>query len=980
MVQSLPVETIFVGRDVEMRLISSALDQTAAARGSLILLAGEPGIGKSRLLDETARLAQASGAHAVSGRSWEAGGAPSYWLWTETLRMLVADLGRDWWDAHVRDWAHELHDILPEVSPGSRPRARGDPSEARFRLFTAVARFLQAASAERPVVVLLDDLHAADTASLLLLRFLVRHAHDHRLLLIGAYRDVELTASHPLTAALEHLLREPAVTRLTLRPLNVVDVGRIVDAANDVPVPADLAERVWMQTDGNPLYVRELVGLVSAQPELGGEVASERLVIPRDLRATILRRLAGLSSRCKAVLEAASVIGRDVPVDLLDAVSEHDDPLVALEEAVAANVIGEHPGTRGQLRFSHVLVRDALYDELSPGRRKVLHKKVGEALEELRRGELDAHLSELALHFSAAGSPADRAKVVRYSRRAGDRAMRLLAFDEAARSYALALASVDTSAPDAPEVRLALLLAMAQAESRAGATGKSKETYLTAASLARELCRAEEFAMAAIGYGGRFPWLRAGNDALLVPLLREALEAVGGDAPLRARLLARLSGALRDQSDRTERARLSEEALHLADAIPDDSLRAYVRIARYAAIRGPDTHEECLWLAREAAELAHRAGDGERVSDAGWTEVVAALESGNAQTARSIESESSQVAVELRQPAQRWYVQVIRTVIRLMEGPLTGAERLIDETLQAGHEAVGWDAEVSYRLAIAFLRWEEGRLPDMEGLVARSVSEYPGYGLFRCLLALVHAEGGRPGQATALTREVLEAGDNALALNNGWLFGMTTLAEVAHQIQDGDLAERLYSRLAPFHHLVAAAAGEVIGGSVSRSLGQLAATQGRYADAEQHFTDALSVHRAMGANVWTAHTLYDYAVMLIRRGRTADLDRASRLLADAVALCEENGMVRLAAKITALGVAPAPRRRAAPNPETLTTRETEVADLVARGLSNREIAETLFVSERTIETHVQNILRKLDCRSRTQVAAWLVARSPHRGT
>jgi DNA-binding CsgD family transcriptional regulator/tetratricopeptide (TPR) repeat protein len=979
-VQSLPVETIFVGRDVEMRVIASALDQTAEVRDSLILLAGEPGIGKSRLLDEAVRLAEASGARAVSGRSWEAGGAPSYWLWTEALRTLVADLGPDWWDAHVGDWAHELHDILPEVSPGSRPRGRVDPSEARFQLFGAVARFLQAASADRPVVVLLDDLHAADTASLLLLRFLVRHAHEHRLLLVGAYRDVELTASHPLTAALEHLLREPAVTRLSLHPLNVADIGRILDAANDVPVPADLAERVWMQTDGNPLYVRELVGLVGTRGGLGGEVASERLAIPRDLRATILRRLAGLSGRGKAVLEVASVIGRDVPVDLLDAVSEDDDPLAALEEAIAVNVIGEHPAARGQLRFSHVLVRDALYDELSLGRRKALHKKVGEALEELRRGQLDAHLSELALHYSTAGSPADRAKVVRYSRRGGDRAMRLLAFDEAARSYALALASVDTSAPDADELRLALLLAMAQAESRAGATGTSKATYLTAASLARELGRADEFAMAVIGYGGRFPWLRAGNDALLVPLLREALEAVGVDAPLRARLLARLSGALRDQSDRTERARLSEEALHLADAIPDDSLRAYVRIARYAAIWAPDTHDECLRLARESAELARRAGDGELVSDAGWMEVVAALASGDAQTARSIESEFSHVAVELRQPAQRWYVRVIRTVLRLMEGPLTGAENLIEETLHAGREAVGWDAEVSCRLAIAFLRWEEGRLPDMEGLVARSVTEYPGYRLFRCLLALVHAEGGRPGQAAALAREVLELGDDALALDNGWLFGMTTLAEVAHQVQDADLAERLYSRLAPFHHLVAAAAGEVIGGSVSRSLGQLAATQGRYGDAERHFTDALSVHRAMGANVWTAHTLYDYAVTLSRRGRTADLDRASRLLANAVQLCEENGMVRLAAKIAALGVAPARPRPAPPRREGLTTRETEVAELVARGLSNREIADKLFVSERTVETHVQNILRKLDCRSRTQVAAWLIARPADRAT
>lgn len=319
-------------------------------------------------------------------------------------------------------------------------------------------------------------------------------------------------------------------------------------------------------------------------------------------------------------------------------------------------------------------------------------------------------------------------------------------------------------------------------------------------------------------------------------------------------------------------------------------------------------------------------------------------------------------------------------MLRLMEGPLTGAEALIDETRRAGRAAVGWDAEVSYRLAVAFLRWEEGRLPEMEGLVARSVSEYPGYRLFRCLLALVHAEAGRPDVAAALAREVLEVGDKALALDNGWLFGMTTLAEVAHQAQDGELAERLYSSLAPYHHLVAAAAGEIIGGSVSRSLGQLAATRGQYGAAEQHFTDALAVHRAMGANIWSAHTLYDYAVMLVRHGTSADVDRASRLLAKALPLCEQNAMVHLTAKIAGLGVAPAPGPRAETSAEGLTARETEVASLVARGLTNREIAARLFVSERTVETHVQNILRKLDCRSRTQVAAWVIARSSDSGT
>ncbi len=413
-----------MGREAEVSVLASALDKALSGRGSLVLVAGEPGIGKSRLLAETAGLAEAAGGRTASGRSWEAGGAPAYWIWTEALEALAADLGPEWWQTHVRGWEEQLSDILPDKGFAAAGRMTGDPAEARFRLFGAVARLLAAASSDRPVVLLLDALHAADTASLLLLRFLVRHAHGLPMLLVVAYRDVELTASHPLTATLEHLLREPGVTRLTLRPLELADVARIVEASTEASPPAALAHRLWFHTDGNPLYVRELVGLVAAQGQLHGDVVADRLMIPRDLRATILRRLAGLPEQCAELLEAASVIGRDVPVDVLGGVSGIDDPLTVLEPAVAANVIGERPDATGQLRFSHVVVRDALYDQLPPARRKVLHKKVAEALEAGRRGDPGADVTELALHFSAAASLGDRDKAVHYNRLAGERAMR----------------------------------------------------------------------------------------------------------------------------------------------------------------------------------------------------------------------------------------------------------------------------------------------------------------------------------------------------------------------------------------------------------------------------------------------------------------------------------------------------------------------------------------------------------------------------
>ena len=945
-----------------MGFLRSAIDGIERGRGSIVLIAGEPGIGKSRLMDEIARLA-APRAITAWGRSWEAGGAPAYWLWTEALRAVAAQVGDEWWDEHVAGWAHELRDVLSEAADGGVDPHVRDADEARFRLFAAVARLLEAAAATRPVVLLLDDLHAADTASVLLLRFVARRASMNRLLIVGAYRDVELTASHPFTATLDHLLREPAVTRLTPRLLDVDDVAEIIATTLETTPKPEIAEQVWSQTDGNPLYVRELVRLVTAEGLVGS--------MPRDLRATILRRLETLPDACRSLLSTASVFGRDVPLDVLGEVTGVDDPLAVLDDAVAANVIGERPDAPGAVRFSHLVVRDALYEEIPRARRASLHHEVGLAIERRRQGDLDSNVAVLALHFSAATTVGGAAKAVHYGRLAGDRAMRLLAFDEAMSSYAVALAAIDTAPEQGRVVRRSLLLQLGEAQARAGATPRAKESFLAAASLARDLHDPAALARAALGYGGRFPWLRAGSDTLIVPLLREARAVVDDDA-LRARITARLSTALRDEPDRSERTALSEEAVRLADAVGDVELQAYVHIARFTAIWAPETTGELGSIAARAAELARRSGDNERISDAGWLQFISALIHGDCHTARSIAADYARIAVELRQPPQRWYAGVMRDALQLMSGPLDDLETSIELTLEAGRVAQGWDAEVSYRLAIAMLRWEQGRLAEVDGLLARSAAEYRGYPFFGCLLALAHAEDGRAAAASAAAADALDH----LAHDNGWLFGITVLSEASERNGDAALAARLYPTLLPYDGLVATAAGEVVGGAVSRSLGQLASQLGRFDDAERHFSDALAVHERMGADVWTAHTLYDHAVMLSRRGAPGDVERAAGLLARALPMCERLGMVALAGRIASAGVAPTPAPpRGTARPGGLTARELEVATLVARGLSNREVADQLVVSERTVESHVQSALRKLDLRSRTQLAAWLLGTS-----
>ena len=227
---------------------------------------------------------------------------------------------------------------------------------------------------------------------------------------------------------------------------------------------------------------------------------------------------------------------------------------------------------------------------------------------------------------------------------------------------------------------------------------------------------------------------------------------------------------------------------------------------------------------------------------------------------------------ELRQPGHGWYAGVLKTVIHLLEGDLATAEPLIEATYAAGKKTQSWDAGASYLLALSMLRWEQGRLAELEEPLVGARSEYPGYRLFRCLLPLACLETGRVEDAHALAVELVSGGESALPRDNGWLFGMTMLAEVVARVDDADLAAVIYEALEPFAHLVGAGGGEIASGSVHRPLGQLASVLQRHDDALAHFDSARDVHRRYRADIWLTRTDLDEAVALIRRGTDRTFD------------------------------------------------------------------------------------------------------------
>ena len=887
---------VFVGREKELRALRALLGEALDGRGHLILLAGEPGIGKSRFADEVAAQAREKGAAVLWGRCWEAGGAPAYWPWIQALRPLVRALSPDRLRSDLGERASDVAEILPELGQGRSkqpPATAADPEAARFRLFDGIACLLRSAARAKPLVLVLDDVHVADTPSLLLLEFVAGELQDARVLVLAAYRDSELTEGHPLTRTLSGLVRHP-VARFSLEGLSEAEVERLIELTTGEVPGRGLVAAVWEKTEGNPLFVGEVIRLLTGEELLGRPPGLWRLAVPESVRQVIARRLSHLSQETNYVLALAAVLGREFDVEALEALHRlpRGELLDALDDAIAAGVVTEVPGALGRLRFSHALVRDTLYEELSIARRVRLHREAGEAFEHRYAGDLDSHLAELAHHFTQAAPGGEPGKAVGYARRAGDQAVRLLAYEEAVRLFVLALQTLELQAVVEPGQRCELLLRLGDAQVRAGDGVGSKQTFLAAASVARVLGSHDLLARAALGYGGRFLWARAGTDPHLVPLLEEALVGLGErDSRLKVRVMSRLAGALRDEFDRGRRDRLSEEAVDMARRLGDPETLAYALDGRCFAIFWPENPEQRRALAEEWMAVAERCGDRERAQHARFVgHIGVPLELGDLTTVRGELESLGRLTEELRQPAQLWIMIVTRATVALFEGRFDEAEALIEESLRIGEGVQASDALLSHTVQLFTLHLLKGGLEAIEGAIRRSIADYPARPMFRCMLALLLLELGRGSEAHAAFDELAEDRFAALPRTNEWLFSLGFLADVAHGLGDAARAKVLYDLLLPHAARNACTPDYIATGSVARSVGVAAATASRWREAERHFADAFRANTRMGARPWAARTAYDWGSMLLQRDGPGDSERASELLGQAAASARELDM------------------------------------------------------------------------------------------
>ncbi len=732
-----------VGRGAELDAFEDALDAAVAGRGSLVLVAGQAGIGKSRLLDEVAERARQRGMTVLWGRCWEAGGAPAYWPWIQSLRGYTGDRDRN----EIVAGRQELATILPELGePGeSEPkRSPTDADAARFRLFEAVASLLAEAAGHRPLALLLDDLHAADEPSLLLLRFVASQAADTPLLIVAAHRDAELQPDAPLASIVPELARERRARHLHLEGLSETEVGRLIEAAGGVAAPQQSVQAIHRGTEGNPLFVGEIVRLLSAEGGLDrvGGTAGTALPLPPGVREVIGGRLGRLSDDCVNVLGLGAVLGREFAFTSLVLAGERseEEVLDALEEALAAKVITEVPGAPDRLRFGHALIRDTLYGDLAGPRRARLHRTVGEALEQRYADDPGPHLAELAYHYFAAGPAGNAAKASDFARAAGARAITLYAYEEAIRLYSMALDALGAQASVGDAARCELLLKLADAQARAGEGSDAKATFLEAAALARSAGEPILLARAATGYGGRFVWTRALADDRLVPLLEDGLSVLGEeDGVLRVQLLSRLAAALRGEPTRHRREQLCDEAIRMARRMGDPATLAYALDAAEASMAGPDTVGRRLAEADELVALAQQTGDRERLFDGYEHRLWAVWELGDPQRRRADLAAMTAVAEELRQPAQLWSATAAQTVLALSEGRWQDAEELMERAATIGERALSWSVVSSRRLQDFMFRRDQDRLDGLAENVAESLDEFPSPLIHAAVLAYIHA-------------------------------------------------------------------------------------------------------------------------------------------------------------------------------------------------------------------------------------------------
>lgn len=864
----------FVGRTAELDALRRVVASTAAGRG-IALVSGEPGVGKTRLISELAREAVNEGMLVLAGRCDEELQV-AFQPWVQALQLYLSSAGADLdieglgrLPAELTRLVPEIADLIGDVSPPAAP----DRETERYRLFDAVTSWLSHASQRRPIVLLIDDLHAGVLPTLLLMRHLVKSDEPMRLALIATYRSAAMDHSPEFDKALADLHRIPTTTWLDLEGFDLATVTELVQAVVGVepdPSALEVIRQIHFETEGNPFFVGELVrhlGETGAAKVHDGrwtvDRSLSRLGLPEGVRSIINSRLARLGDTTRMVLRAAAVAGREFSYDLVaDALEgSRESVLHALEVAAAADLVREVANRPGTFRFSHALVREALYRELPATRRVLLHGAVGRAIAARPPSSSANQVEELAYHFGQAAEIGDPALAVDYATRAGDQAMQLLAFEVAASHYARALDHLPTAGPEAERGRANLLIRRADALAKAGATFDAKGAYTLAAALAERLGDAEMLAQAALGHGTA-GMMATEADAGLIELLEHALSALPQvDSTTRAKVLARLAAELSFTNRATERRTLSHDAVAMARRLGDAAtLGAALSSHHYALVgRDPASLGQRLTVADELLAVARQTGDRDLLFHAHRWLIIDNMERGEIAIADQHIEAHQELARTARQPLYAWWSMVFGAMRALHEGQYAEAERQATAAWQLGR-ATSEAAFAFYAVQMGAVVRARGELANAGPTLRALVDQYHDAPAWRVALASFEVELGHPDVAAAELERFAADDYAALPDDLGWLPAIHGLGDICAEVGAIDRAERLVELLAPFaDRTVVVGSGIATNGCVARVLARLCALLGHRSEATHYFERAMRLTERTHAWPELARTAVHYA-------------------------------------------------------------------------------------------------------------------------
>lgn len=965
------VSELFVGRARELAALIACLESAQRGHGQLVTLAGEPGIGKTSLARQLEAEASARGFRVLWARCYEEGQCPPYWLWTQSLRQYAESSDAHELEQDLGAGAPDIAQVLPglRTAPDLAAPPALDPEQSVLRFYDSLIAFLERSARRQPIVFIFDNAHWSDRSSLRLLEVLASQLHEIRMLVLATYRDDELSRRHPLARTLSEIGKEPWAQQLALKGLSHGEVSQFLRARIGAAAPEWLADAISQRTEGNPLFVAELVRLFEEdgllEPGAQGEMP---LRIPEGVREVIGRRLDRLPDNANRVLRLASVIGREFSVSMVRRLGE-GDALTDIEDSLRAarehGLVEALAGDGECYRFVHVLIQQTLLEELSTADRSQLHGHIASVLEELYGDNVEEHAVELAHHLAESASP-DMSRIIRYNTIAGNEALRVHAYDDALMHFQRALDS-DPS-PEMNRQKADILSALGKAQAGSLPRARLHEAVSTLSRVSEYLLSQGDLSGAAATALLPF-YPRWGQPTGQTDLLRTILDHLSPETDEYVRLLSRYGRMLAIEEGDVEAARPAlQSSRDLVERSDDKGLRfrvladiANAQLAEGASPEVIDTVNGALNLAGVDDPLAEL--------DARYSAIQSSFVLGRIDDIERFGAEMLPLAERIRDRFWRSTAYRVRAYRYWLAAEFERARAENDRCLAlTPREARDLTIRVAIEYSTGNTSEAERYLDRLTALIDETTASP---NLEHVLGALALGVAAYETQNPQHARRAKQAARTALSSGKAG-FGLaalmhTALALVALVEGDDDGMRTQYELLAPLEgrgQLFTTMCGD-------RLLGLLAGSMGDWESAQHHYEDALAFCQRGALRAELGWVNHDLAELLLASGGRQERARASDLLNRALVLARETGMRPLGERCTALVRRLRPADRTVISaPDGLTDREIDVLKLLAAGKTDREIADALTISVRTANNHVARILSKTASANRTEAARY----------